>query len=138
VFIETSPPPVLTAAVTETLDEAGGAGADGAVVVTGTLRRDDGGPARLLASLAEAYVHGTAVDWARVLPAAARVELPTYAFQHRRYWPAPGVLAAAAGGVTAGGLGGLGHPLLSAVVELAGEGGLVCTGRMSLRAQPWL
>ena len=57
-----------------------------APVVTGTLRRDDGGPARLLASLAEAHVHGVPVDWATVLADGQHVDLPTYAFQHQRYW----------------------------------------------------
>ncbi|MBT2386775.1 SDR family NAD(P)-dependent oxidoreductase, partial [Streptomyces sp. ISL-11] len=49
-----------------------------------TLRRDRGGEARLRTSLAEAYVHGADVDWARVLdaPAPRHVPLPGYAF-HR-------------------------------------------------------
>ena len=98
VFIEASPHPVLTAPVTEILQElAGGPGAPPAAV-TGTLRRDDGGPARLLASLAAAHVHGAGVDWAAVLGGGERVELPTYAFQHERYWPK----ARAAGGDGAG------------------------------------
>ena len=59
VFIEVSPHPVLTAAITETLEDAGQAGRP-APVVTGTLRRDDGGPARFLASLAEVHVRGRA------------------------------------------------------------------------------
>ena len=62
VFIEVSPHPVLAAAVTETLDQDGGG-----AVVTGTLRRHDGGAARLLASLARAHVQGAGVDWAAVL-----------------------------------------------------------------------
>jgi acyl transferase domain-containing protein len=73
---------VLTAAITETLEDAGLP----APVVAGTLRRDDGGPARLLASLAEVFVRGVAVDWAAVLGGAPG-ELPTYAFQRQRYWP---------------------------------------------------
>ena len=44
---------------------------------------------RLLASLAEVHVRGVPVDWAAVLPAGQRVELPTYNFQHRHYWPQP-------------------------------------------------
>ena len=135
VFIEASPHPVLTAPVTEILQElAGGPGAPPAAV-TGTLRRDDGGPARLLASLAAAHVHGAGVDWAAVLGGGERVELPTYAFQHERYWPRP--RAAAGGDVRLAGLGAVGHPLLGAAVELAG-GGLVLTGLVSARTVPWL
>ncbi|MEH0473994.1 SDR family NAD(P)-dependent oxidoreductase [Streptomyces sp. B21-097] len=81
-FVEVSPHPVLTPAVQDCLDERGGG------VVLGTLRRDQGGPERLLTSLADAFVHGAPVDWRTLLPAApaARVDLPTYAFQRRRYW----------------------------------------------------
>ena len=100
VFIEASPHPVLTAAVTETLEDAAHADGSGAdpvpVTVTGTLRRGDGGPARFLASLAEVHVRGAGVDWAAVLGGGRRVELPTYAFEHQRYWPEP-VRALAAG-----------------------------------------
>ena len=83
VFVEMSPHPVLTAAVTATAEDAG---LDGAVV-TGTLRRDDGGPPRLLTSLAGVYVRGTAVDWAAVLGGGPQVDLPTYAFRRQRFWP---------------------------------------------------
>ncbi|GAB1818701.1 beta-ketoacyl synthase N-terminal-like domain-containing protein [Herbidospora sp. RD11066] len=126
VFVEVSAHPVLTAAVSATVEDA---------VVTGTLRRDDGGPRRLLASLAEAYVRGVAVDWAAVLPAGRRVPLPTYAFQRLRYWPDA---VAGAADVASAGLGSVGHPLLGAVVELAGGDVLVFTGRLSLAEQPWL
>ena len=99
-FIEVSPHPVLVAALTETLEEvAGTAEAAGPVpVVTGTLRRDDGGPARFLASLAEVHVHGARVDWAAVLGGGQRVDLPTYAFEHQRFWPAPAALPVGAAG----------------------------------------
>ena len=124
VFVEVSPHPVLTPAIT-------------APVVTGTLRRDDGGPARFLASLAEAHVQGVPVDWPAVLTAGQRVELPTYAFRRQRFWPRPAP-AGTAGDVSAAGLGATGHPLLGAAVELAGSEGYMFTGRLSLRAQPWL
>ncbi|KJY30012.1 AMP-dependent synthetase, partial [Streptomyces sp. NRRL S-444] len=58
-------------------------------LVTGSLRREDGGPRRLLASMAELFVRGVAVDWTGVLPAGSgsvRVDLPTYAFEHQHYW----------------------------------------------------
>jgi acyl transferase domain-containing protein/acyl carrier protein len=80
VFVEASPHPVLTPAIADSLEER-------SPVVVGTLRRDDGGAERLLASLADAYVRGAAVDWTAVLGAGSVVELPTYAFQRRRFWP---------------------------------------------------
>ncbi|WP_346731512.1 type I polyketide synthase [Actinacidiphila reveromycinica] len=83
VFVEMSAHPVLTGAVTATLEDAGVA----APVVVGSLRRDEGGPERLLTSMAEAWVRGVAVDWAAVIGSGERVDLPTYAFQHQRYWP---------------------------------------------------
>jgi acyl transferase domain-containing protein/acyl carrier protein len=131
VFVEVSPHPVLAAAITATVE---GAAKD--TVVTGTLRRDDGGAERLLASLAAAHVAGADVDWARVLPAARRLELPTYAFQRDRYWPeqGPGVRQ----DLTEMGLGTTGHSLLGAEVELVGGQGLVLTGQLSPRTHPWL
>jgi len=72
-FIEVSPHPVLTGAVTDTLEDAGNA----APVVTGTLRREDGGPARFARSLAEAHVRGVRVDWPAAVGTGRRVELPT-------------------------------------------------------------
>ncbi|HEY2264150.1 MAG TPA: SDR family NAD(P)-dependent oxidoreductase, partial [Streptosporangiaceae bacterium] len=131
VFVEVSPHPVLTAAITATAEDGG---TD--PVVTGTLRRDDGGPGRFLAALAEVHVRGVPVDWTAVLPAGRRVDLPTYAFQRQRYWP-PAV-SGPAGDVTAAGLGAVRHPLLGAAVELAGGEGYVFTGRLSVRSQPWL
>ena len=83
VFAEMSPHPVLTAAITETAADAGHPGP----VVTGTLRRDDGGRDRFLASLAAVHVRGVRVDWPAVLGPGRRVDLPTYAFQRQRYWP---------------------------------------------------
>ncbi|WP_432015746.1 type I polyketide synthase, partial [Streptomyces cucumeris] len=82
-FIEVSPHPVLTAAVEATAERA-----ERPAVAVGTLRRDDGGADRMLAAVAEAWTHGAPVDWATALPrsATARPPLPTYAFQHERYW----------------------------------------------------
>ena len=57
--------------------------------MTGTLRRDDGGPARFLAALAAVHVRGVPVNWAAVLGGGQQVDLPTYAFRRQRYWPQP-------------------------------------------------
>jgi len=87
VFIEVSPHPILTAAISATLEQRSGpADFDGEPVVVGTLRRDDGGPERLLLSLAEVHVQGVPVDWAAVLTPRRPVQLPTYAFEHERFW----------------------------------------------------
>jgi len=84
-FVEVSPQVVLGSAVVETVEEAGGA----AVTVSGTLQREQGEGQALLAALAAVYVAGGSVDWAAVLGGGARVDLPTYAFQHQRFWPQP-------------------------------------------------
>jgi acyl transferase domain-containing protein/acyl carrier protein len=136
-FIEVSPRPVLTAGITATLEDAAGTEGDNpaaAPLVTGTLRRHDGGAARFLASLAETWAGGAAVDWTAVLGPAARVDLPTYAFRRQRFWARP----PAAAGVRSAGLGVVGHPLLGAAVELAPAAELVLTGLVSARTAPWL
>ncbi|MFD9545139.1 type I polyketide synthase, partial [Streptomyces sp. NPDC060022] len=79
-FIEVSAHPVLTVGVEETVDAVGVQ-----AVVLGTLRRGEGGMRRVLASLGEAWTAGVDVDWTTVL-AGRQVPLPTYAFQHERYW----------------------------------------------------
>ncbi|MFC8363196.1 type I polyketide synthase [Streptomyces griseorubiginosus] len=84
VFIEVSPHPVLLTGLQETVEDAGTSAS-----VLGTLRRDEGGADRFNASLAAAYVAGVDVPWRETLYARTPdtfVDLPTYAFQHRRYW----------------------------------------------------
>ncbi|MEU3188555.1 type I polyketide synthase [Streptomyces sp. NPDC006923] len=54
------------------------------------LRRDRGEAEAAGTAAALLHVHGVPVDWAEVFAGsgARRVELPLYAFQHQRYWPA--------------------------------------------------
>ncbi|MEU3529766.1 SDR family NAD(P)-dependent oxidoreductase, partial [Streptomyces sp. NPDC038707] len=121
VFVEVSPHPVLVPVM------------DG--VVTGTLRRG-GGRQEFHLALARLHTQGVAVDWTPVFPGEPHhVPLPTYAFQHRPYWLNP---AAAKGDVSAAGLDSAGHPLLGAVVELAGDQSVLLTGRLSTATRPWL
>ncbi|WP_413811969.1 SDR family NAD(P)-dependent oxidoreductase [Streptomyces sp. OE57] len=133
VFVEASAHPVLTMGVEETAEEHGTR-----VTAVGSLRRDEGGLERFMTSLAEAYVGGASVDWSTAFRGAGarRVELPTYAFQQQHYWiETP---SSAVGDVTSAGLGSADHPLLGAVVGLAGVDGVLLTGRLSLVSHGWL
>ncbi|WP_229070446.1 type I polyketide synthase [Actinoplanes sp. DH11] len=96
-----------------------------------TLRRGHDEPATVTGALAV-----TGADWTRVHPGAHVVDLPTYAFQHERYWPT-GTTAGPVD-VTAAGLGTGGHPLLGAAVPLAGGDGFLWTGRLSADTHSWL
>ncbi|WP_413809416.1 type I polyketide synthase [Streptomyces sp. OE57] len=131
-FIESSAHPVLTMGVQETAEDAGREAA-----AIGSLRRDEGGLVRFHTSLGEAWTRGVAVDWEAVYEGtgAARVELPTYAFQHERYWIE---VPLSVGDVASAGLGAAGHPLLGAAVELPDSDGFLLTGRLSLQTHPWL
>ncbi|MBY8848806.1 SDR family NAD(P)-dependent oxidoreductase, partial [Saccharothrix sp. MB29] len=123
-FVEISPHPLLLPGI-ELLDD---------VTAVGTLRRSDGGLRRVLTSLAELHVRGVPVRWDAALPTAARVDLPTYPFQHSRYWPR----RTAFGDAADYGVGATGHPLLTAVVALPEPPGLLLTGRASADSEPWL
>ncbi|MFE1609200.1 amino acid adenylation domain-containing protein [Streptomyces albidoflavus] len=82
VFVEVSAHPVLGIPLAQVTAGSGGA-------ATGTLRRDRGGLAAILHSLAGLHVQGLPVEWSRVLGDQDRAtlpELPGYAFQGRRHW----------------------------------------------------
>jgi acyl transferase domain-containing protein/thioesterase domain-containing protein len=82
-FLEISPHPVLTLAMQQTAEAAG---CD--PLVTGTLRRDEGGWRRLLSNAAQLATHEIPVTWPTGAARAPHrhVDLPTYAFQRQRYW----------------------------------------------------
>ncbi|WP_149100762.1 type I polyketide synthase, partial [Actinoplanes teichomyceticus] len=134
VFVEVSSHPVLVAAVEQVAEDA----APGTpVLAAGSLRRDEDGPRRFLQSLGALHERGVPVDWPTVAgrDPGPPVDLPTYAFQRRRYWLTgrPG-----AGDATGFGLTPVEHPLVSAMAETPGRGGAVLTARLSRAAQPWL
>uniref|UniRef100_UPI003F77846B 6-deoxyerythronolide-B synthase n=1 Tax=Amycolatopsis mediterranei TaxID=33910 RepID=UPI003F77846B len=114
VFVEVSAHPVTVQPLSELTGDA-----------IGTLRREDGGLRRLLASMGELFVRGIDVDWTAMVPAAGWVDLPTYAFEHRHYWLEPAEPASA------------GDPLLGTVVSTPGSDRLTAVAQWSRRAQPW-
>ncbi|MGB9222525.1 SDR family NAD(P)-dependent oxidoreductase, partial [Mycobacterium sp.] len=135
-FVESSPHPVLIAGIEATLADRD-PGDEPHVIPS--LGRDDGGLQRFWLSVGQAHVAGMAVDWGAACAGGRRVDLPTYAFQRRRFWLAPDSATGSGAGL-AGGLGVIGaeHGLLGAVVHRPDSGGVVLTGRLSIAAQPWL
>ncbi|MFE9664846.1 SDR family NAD(P)-dependent oxidoreductase [Streptomyces sp. NPDC005955] len=131
-FLEMSPHPVLTMAVEQTVADHGQVNR---AAVVGSLRRDEGGLERFLLSLGQAHAAGVKVDWAAHFAdsGARRVALPTYAFQHKRYWLDSTGFADA----SAVGLGRVEHPVLAAAVQVGDRDEWVFTGRVSHQGQPW-
>ncbi|OBH50953.1 polyketide synthase [Mycobacterium mantenii] len=128
-FLEVGPSSGLTASIEESL------ASDSPVTTMSALRNDRPEPVALINAIAQGFVAGMDVDWHGAMGDAHLVELPTYAFDRRRFWlAADGAPADAAGlGLAAGE-----HALLGAVVELPASGGVVLTGRLSPSTQGWL
>ncbi|MEV5975325.1 type I polyketide synthase, partial [Streptomyces sp. NPDC051921] len=104
------------------------------------LRRSQDEPTALVTALARLHATGAAVDWTAFFTGsgtgARRVDLPTYAFQRRRYWA--GDVASRVTDLSSVGLRTADHALLGAAMVLADTDGVVLTGRLSVDAQPWL
>ncbi|MES4902302.1 SDR family NAD(P)-dependent oxidoreductase, partial [Streptomyces sp. NPDC000395] len=130
-YVEISPHPVITTSIQETAEAS-----QTRAVVTGSLRRDQGTRDQLTLSLAELAVHGTPIN-RHTTHHHPWIDLPTYAFQHQRYW-----LDAKAAGSSVVLPGGTArsprHPLLATVMPLAETGGVMLTGQISLAAHSWL
>ncbi|WJV44905.1 SDR family NAD(P)-dependent oxidoreductase [Streptomyces flavofungini] len=132
-LLELGPDAVLTAMAHDTLtDPAAQAG------LVAAARKDRPGPDTFLTALAHLHVRGITVDWTPLyapVESRARVDLPTYAFQHQSYWlHAP----ALTGDVTSAGLTDADHPLLGAAVQVAGSDARLFTSLLSVDAHPWL
>ncbi|MET8204402.1 type I polyketide synthase, partial [Micromonospora taraxaci] len=120
-FVEIGPDGVLSAMGADCVTDA---------VFVPVQRSDRDQPATALAALAQAFVRGVTVDWAPCLTGGRLVDLPTYAFQHRRYWPA---------GPAAARRDRTGHPLFDTAITLAeASGERVLTGHWSVATVPWL
>ncbi len=131
-FLEVGPSS-LTAAIEESLASTDPVAS--AVSTMSALRKDRPEPATLTNAIAQGFVAGMDVDWRGVLGEANFVELPTYAFERRRFWLSSDDVAVDAAGL---GLAASEHALLGAVIELPASGGVVLTGRLSPSVQSWL
>lgn len=82
IFLEVSTHPVVAHSILETLAAHGVN--DGHVV--STLRRDRPERETLLENLGTLHCLGVPVDWSALQPTREPADLPTMAWQHRRYW----------------------------------------------------
>ncbi|MDT5230147.1 MAG: hypothetical protein QOI39_647 [Mycobacterium sp.] len=124
VLMEMGPQPVLTGAAVQVWPEH--LAAPRAIV---SLRKGVGDRRQIADALATAYVSGHRPNFAALQHRPLhKVELPTYPFQRRRFWPqASGI--AVDGAATSG--------LLGSAKDLA-SGDSVYTSRLSVKSQPWL
>ncbi|MFY7569854.1 SDR family NAD(P)-dependent oxidoreductase [Streptomyces sp. WI04-05B] len=124
-YVELSPTPTLIPHITPDTDH----------LLIPTIRPQHPEPTTLTTALATAHTHHiTTIDWAGPYGERRLGDLPTYAFDRTHHW----LTGRGNGDARGSGLGAAGHPLLGAVVSLAGGDGLLLTGRLSAASQPWL
>ncbi|MGF2952480.1 SDR family NAD(P)-dependent oxidoreductase, partial [Mycobacterium sp. THU-M116] len=127
VLMEIGPQPVLTGAAVQVWPDSS---ATPRTVVS--LRKNTDDRHQIAEALAASYVAGhRPVFTALYHRPHRRVELPTYPFQRRRFWPKNADIR----GVD--GQGAAGSGILGSVKDLA-SGDMVYTSRWSTKTQPWL
>ncbi|HSS24523.1 MAG TPA: acyltransferase domain-containing protein, partial [Mycobacterium sp.] len=127
VLMEIGPQPVLTGAAVQVWPEH--LAAPRAIV---SLRKGVGDRRQIAEALAAVYVSGHRPKFAALHhQPRRRLELPTYPFQRRRFWPKTSGIAGIDGqGATVSGI-------LGSAKDLA-SGDSVYTSRLSVKSQPWL
>lgn len=127
VLMEIGPQPVLTGAAVQVWPEH--LAPPRAIV---SLRKGVADRRQIADALAAAYVGGHRPDFAALQrQPRRRLELPTYPFQRRRFWPRTGGMA------MDGGMGAATSGILGGAKDLA-SGDVVYTSRLSVKSQPWL
>ncbi len=133
-FAEVGPDAVLTPMVAGTVDD---------VSVVAVARRDEASTATVAAAVATLFVSGAEVDWTAFSSGARPIDLPTYAFQHERFWLdakqylSTTWLGSEATGADVAGLDPIAHPLLGAIVPQPDSGGVSFVGRWSTDSIGW-
>jgi pimaricinolide synthase PimS1 len=128
-YLEITPTPTLTPLTDQTLDEP-------PALLASTLNSKQPEAEAVLRAALGLYVTGVPLTWTTVTtPATGHVDLPTYPFQHQRYWLNRPVRS---GDLTQAGLTSTEHPVLSAIAELPGGKGYLFTGRLSASSHAWL
>ncbi|HEY2062525.1 MAG TPA: SDR family NAD(P)-dependent oxidoreductase [Amycolatopsis sp.] len=134
-FVELGTDGVLTAlaqaALTETDD----------VAFVSVQRKNRPEVASALLAAGRLHVTGAGLDVRRLFTGrhANTIALPDYAFHRSRYWPSVDMEARrATGDLSSSGLDSGEHPLVGAVLTMAGSSTVVLTGSLSTATHPWL
>ncbi|MDH6243369.1 type I polyketide synthase [Mycobacterium sp. OTB74] len=127
VLMEIGPQPILTAAALGVWPDS--AEAPRAIA---SLRKGANAQRQIAEALATTYICGHRPDFAAKGRAQGqRLELPTYPFQRRRFWPkTTGVVGMSSGAVSASGI-------LGSAKDLA-SGDTIYSNVLSVKTQPWL
>lgn len=126
VLMEIGPQPILTAAALQCWPES----SDAPRTIV-SLRKGANAQRQITEALATAYICGHRPDFAAKQHATARrLELPTYPFQRRRYWPKASGFAGGGDGIRVAGI-------LGSAKDLA-SGDTVYSNVLSVKTQPWL
>jgi acyl transferase domain-containing protein/NADPH:quinone reductase-like Zn-dependent oxidoreductase/NAD(P)-dependent dehydrogenase (short-subunit alcohol dehydrogenase family)/acyl carrier protein len=124
VLMEIGPQPVLTGAAVQVWPEH--LAAPRAIV---SLRKGVSDQRQIADAFAAVYVSGHRLDFAALHSQPGhKLELPTYPFQRRRFWPKTSGIAIDGPAVSG---------ILGSAKELA-SGDSVYTSRLSVKSQPWL
>ncbi|HEV2637479.1 MAG TPA: SDR family NAD(P)-dependent oxidoreductase, partial [Actinocrinis sp.] len=132
-YLEIGPGRTLTAMARASVPSDG---RDDVPAFVTTMRKGHPEERTATVAAARARLHDAEIGWdpAAFGDHARRVELPSYAFERRRFW----LDAPSATDTRRLGLDETGHPLASVRIDLADSDRLVLTGTVSLDAQPWL
>ncbi|MFD3942531.1 type I polyketide synthase [Streptomyces sp. NPDC058579] len=132
-FVELGPDGVLSALGRDCVPD----GETEEVEFVPLLRKDRDDGLALAQGLARLWVRDAGPSWDTALGGEGTrpADLPTYAFQRKRYWAMP---VRPAGDLGASGLAPAEHPLLGAVLTRADADETLFTGRISLKTHPWL
>jgi polyene macrolide polyketide synthase len=129
-FVELGPDGALTTMAQDCVDTE-----PEAFIASLTRGQDDA--TALNGTMARLFARGVRIDWKAFYAdtGARKIDLPTYPFQHTRYWQP---FDSRLGDMTGTGVTGADHPLLGATVALATGDRMLLTGHLSVSSHPWL
>ena len=80
-FVEVSPHPLLVPSLEQSFSDSGQTG-----IALGSLRRNEGELETLFLGLSKLFTAGADLNWDRIYPTGALVDLPRYVWNRKRFW----------------------------------------------------